>query len=98
MTAKEIVSKLLEYGFSGGADGPERPGGPEDPWRQSTGPLPPMEFAERTPVAEYPGELEQEPPPMDAPMQVPVKPGAVPRPRPPAPRTHPRFTWRPPIG
>jgi hypothetical protein len=37
--AAQIVSNLLEYGVD--PDAP-RPGGPEDPWRQSSGPLPPF--------------------------------------------------------
>lgn len=39
--AKQIVNALLEYGID--PDAP-RPGSPDDPWRQQTGPLPPMDF------------------------------------------------------
>jgi len=43
-TADQIVASLLEYGIDPSAP---PPGHPDDPWRQSTGPLPPMQFSAR---------------------------------------------------
>ena len=49
--AKQIVNALLEYGID--PDAP-RPGSPDDPWRQQTGPLPPMQFGGRPGPADEP--------------------------------------------
>ena len=46
LTARQIVTSLLEYNFDPTAPQP-RYGGPDDPMRQALGPLPPMTFGER---------------------------------------------------
>lgn len=46
LTAKQIVASLLEYGIDPNAP---RPGSPDDPWRQTTGPLPKMKFTAKRP-------------------------------------------------
>lgn len=89
-SAKQIVNRLLEYGID--PDAP-RPGSPDDPWRQSVGPLPPMEFGGRPgPALDEPeeGGLEVDP---NIPKRIPVKPtaGNILR------RSKPsRFNWKPP--
>jgi hypothetical protein len=84
-SAKQIVARLLEYGID--PDAP-RPGSPEDPWRQSLGPLPPMQFGGRPgPALDEP---EEDP---SIPKEIPVKPtaGNILR------RSKPsRFNWKPP--
>lgn len=86
-TAKQIVASLLEYGID--PDAP-RPGSPDDPWRQSYGPLPPMEFGGR------PGPAEDAP---ETPQQVPIN--KKPKQRPFSDKFKhskgSRFNWKPPV-
>lgn len=84
-TAKQIVARLLEYGID--PDAP-RPGSPEDPWRQSFGPLPPMQFGGRPgPALDEP---EEDP---SIPKKIPVKPSTAHILR----RSKgSRFNWKPP--
>lgn len=87
-TAKQIVARLLEYGID--PDAP-RPGSPEDPWRQSFGPLPPMQFGGRAgPALDEPEEPQDDP---NIPKKIPVKPTAANILR----RSKgSRFNWKPP--
>ena len=86
LSAAQIVDGLLEWNIDPTAP---RPGSPEDPFRQTTGPLPPMTFQQRPGVPEPPEEEEDE---LGAPVKPPLKAKAPPV----RPAVHPRFKWRPP--
>ena len=81
--AQHVVDRLLEYGINPDAT---QPGGPDDPWRQNTGPLPPMTFGGRPGPADDEPEAEAEALPKKKKPSVPPAGG----------RTHPRFKWKPP--
>jgi len=76
--AQRVVDRLLEYGVNPEAPAP---GSPDDPWRQNTGPLPPMTFGGR------PGPAEDEP---EAEAPAKKKKALVP------PAKGSRFNWKPP--
>ena len=87
--AEDIVNKLLEYGSEEYA---QRPGGPQDPWRQSLGHVQPLDYAPRPgslepdsevlPAKEHPLDIIDEPP-----VEVPIRP-----------KVNPRFKWLPPTS
>jgi len=77
LNARHLVAHLLEYGVD--PDGP-RPGQPDDPWRQQTGPLPDMRFLKKRPASGQAPETETDP---EAPTPVPIKHKAN------------RFNWKP---
>ena len=52
--ALRVVDRLMEFDFEAGMR-PPRAGGPDDPWRQSKGPLPKMKFMKKTPKRFEPG-------------------------------------------
>jgi hypothetical protein len=87
LSAKQIVASLLEYGID--PDGP-RPGQPDDPWRQSKGPLPPMTFGGR------PGPAEEDPA-EEVPKKIPVK-KKTPLPPHGGAAHSARFSWKPPTS
>jgi len=94
-TAEQIVNKLLEYGAE---EYEERPGGKNDPWRQSVGRLMPMEFAPRPPGLASAGEPAPEVLPteqddaLDVLLEPPLKAQEIPIRR----AVPSRFRWRPP--
>lgn len=102
LSARQIVTRLLEYGVNYDAPGP---GSPDDPWRQSLGPLPKMDFTAVRPgtvPVEFPEDEDEEegnvsiedqrpPPPPAASGE--LGPEEEPPPGPPS-----RFNWKPPIG
>lgn len=108
MRAIQLVKKLLEYGLD--PDAP-RPGSPDDPWRQSTGPIKfrrgdfdavrPNQPPPPVPT-EIPDDAMLEPDDLlDAPPEPvgPPGPPATPPTKPeniPVKNVHPRFKWRPP--
>jgi len=85
-SAKQIVDALLEYGID--PDAP-RPGSPEDPWRQSTGPLPPMKFGGRPGPPEDEEETVPLPPPVKKKTPLPPHGGQP---------ASSRFNWKPPTA